>query len=117
MIHSGEKPHKCNICGKSFRRSDALSCHKKTHKKDIGMQVVEVKVDTNDAEIMQTYSLDELTFTDEGHLNQIQLSDQHSELITEVSHSDIESITLVQTHQNDMDADQTISTFSCNFIL
>ncbi|KAG4077423.1 hypothetical protein HA402_002850 [Bradysia odoriphaga] len=118
MIHSGEKPHKCNICGKSFRRSDALHCHQKTHKKEISLSVAEVKDDTN-AAIMPTYSLSEITFGDDGNLNQIQLTDQHhqSELITEVGHSDIESITVVRTLQNDMGGDQTISTFSCNFIL
>ncbi|XP_037044633.1 zinc finger protein 271-like [Bradysia coprophila] len=118
MIHSGEKPHKCNICGKSFRRSDALHCHQKTHKKEISVSVAEVKDETN-AAIMPTYTLSDITFSDDGNLHQMQLSDQHhqSELITEVSHSDIESITVVRTHQNDMSGDQTISTFSCNFIL
>lgn len=29
--HTGERPFKCNICDKSFARSDGLQCHKLTH--------------------------------------------------------------------------------------
>ena len=33
-IHSGEKPHQCNVCGKRFTASSNLYYHKMTHIKD-----------------------------------------------------------------------------------
>lgn len=124
MIHSGEKPHKCDICEKSFRRSDALHCHQKTHKKEIGKkEAVEAEVDTK---MVQTYQIGEMTYDDNvvqynENEKQIQLQDHHDqlELMNEVGQSDmanIESITVLRPHQSDT-GEQTYDTFSYNFIL
>lgn len=125
MIHSGEKPHKCDLCDKSFRRSDALQCHQKTHKKEIGKrQVAEVKVDAT--AIVPTYPLNEMTYTDSvvqynDNQKHMQLQDHHdqSQLINEVGESgmaNIESITVLRPHQIDL-GEQSFNTFSYNFIL
>ena len=31
LIHSGEKPHECVVCGHKFRTKHNLNCHLETH--------------------------------------------------------------------------------------
>lgn len=129
------QPYKCDICDKSFRRSDALQCHQKTHKKEPNKkQVVETKVDHN---VMATaYPLNEMIYLpnennvqyNEDQKNmQLQerviIHDQsvihQSELMNDVGQNDldnIESITVLRTDQTGM-GEQTFNTFSYNFIL
>lgn len=128
---SGEKPHKCNICEKSFRRSDALHCHQKTHKKEIGkkeaVETAEVAItDCNGTAMVQTYPIGEMNYDDNvvqynENDKQMQLQDHHNqlELMNEVGQGDmanIESITVLRPHQTDT-GEQTFNTFSYNFIL
>lgn len=129
------QPHKCGICEKSFRRSDALHCHQKTHKKELNKkQPVETKVDLD--EMVTSYPLNEVTYLPNDNMVQydedqkhVQLQDKviihdqsvihQSELMNDVGHNDmanIESITVLRPHQTDM-GEQTFNTFSYNFIL
>lgn len=115
MIHSGEKPHKCSTCGKSFRRSDALHCHQKTHRKETDASMVEPKTDA--VTMVPTYTLSEITYNDSGNPNHMHLENVHvqsQQLMNQIGQNDIGSITVVCTQQTDI-GDQNVNTF--NFIL
>lgn len=106
MIHSGEKPWKCDICDRSFRRSDALQCHQKTHRKEIDKKqtdAIAIEPPAND-----------MTHTDLQY-NQ----DQNLTVVGDIDRNDIaniESIPVVHPHQTSI-GDQTFNTFNYNFIL
>ena len=35
IVHNGKRPHKCQECGKKFRRRETLTRHKRTHSRSI----------------------------------------------------------------------------------
>lgn len=48
LTHTGERPHTCKICQKSFRQQSTLKVHMRTHAKDSKTQPSQAPMTLND---------------------------------------------------------------------